>query len=111
MVSDSETYCCGFGARASCISRGLDYSGPSTPCELRLIKDSDGTEVCEGLENESGNLDPDIDCNCEGVSRPANSRTAHEKTWKIKLVIVSFVAPRSKHNLTVKRTSLSQVFG
>lgn len=66
VVSDTETYCCGFGARASCISRGLEYSGPSTPCELRLVRDSDGVESCEGLEGSSGNLDEDIDCNCEG---------------------------------------------
>lgn len=66
MVSDSETYCCGFGARASCISRGLDYSGPTTPCEVRLVTDSDGQESCVGLEGTSGNLDEEIDCNCEG---------------------------------------------
>ena len=65
MVSDSETYCCGFGGRASCISRGLDYTGPNTPCELKLITTDEGTS-CEGIEGTSGNLDEDIDCNCEG---------------------------------------------
>lgn len=66
-MSDSETYCCGFDARASGISGGLDCSGPSTPCELKLVSDSDGIQSCEGLEGPSGNLDEDIDCNCEGL--------------------------------------------
>lgn len=60
-VSEGETYCCGFGAQASCIARGLDYSGPDTPCEVRLVTGDDGTISCEGLSNSSGNLD---NCDC-----------------------------------------------
>ena len=62
-MSDSDIYCCGFGGQASCIARGLDYSGPNTPCEVRLVTDDEGVMTCVGLEGESGNLDT---CNCEG---------------------------------------------
>lgn len=65
VVSDSDTYCCGFGAKASCLARGLEYAGPETPCEVRLVTSDDGTTTCEGLEGESGNLE--VDCDCEGA--------------------------------------------
>lgn len=62
-VSDSETYCCGFGGQASCIARGLSYTGPDTPCEVILVTSSNGTMSCEGIAEESGNLE---DCGCDG---------------------------------------------
>lgn len=64
-VSETETYCCGFGAQASCVARGLDYSGSSTPCEVKLVTSDDGT-TCEGIDGVSGNLSEDAGCNCEG---------------------------------------------
>ncbi|CAM9741243.1 unnamed protein product, partial [Ectocarpus sp. 8 AP-2014] len=62
VVSDSDTYCCGFGAKASCLARGLEYEGPETPCEVRLVTSDDGTTTCEGLQGESGNLEAACDC-------------------------------------------------
>lgn len=62
-VSDTETYCCGFGGQASCIARGLTYTGPDTPCEVILVTASNGTISCEGIAEESGNLE---DCGCDG---------------------------------------------
>lgn len=68
-MSDTETYCCGFGARASCIARGLDYSGPDTPCEVRLVE-SDGETTCEGLSGSSGYVE---DCDCIGEGTHINA--------------------------------------
>ena len=62
-VSDSETYCCGFGGQASCIARGLDYSGPNTPCEVKLVTNN-GVTTCEGQSGTSGNLS-EGSCDCE----------------------------------------------
>lgn len=63
-VSEGETYCCGFGARASCLSRGFEYEGPNTPCELRLSTDNDGVTTCEGLAGSSGFVE-NCPCDCE----------------------------------------------
>lgn len=63
VVSASETYCCGFGAKAGCIAHGLNYNGPDSPCEVRVVTSDDGTITCEGIQEESGYVD---DCPCEG---------------------------------------------
>lgn len=59
-------YCCGFGAQAACIARGAEYTGEDSPCEVRIVTNDDGSTSCEGLGNESGNLEA---CPCESEWR------------------------------------------